>query len=261
MKVLLTIIIHELSIINLVKPEIKISQYLVAMKINICTKIILAFALCFGINLTLNNSAFARPKPQLICELKPQLCQENQETVCKENESCHQKALESCQQHNPNSCEKTQSVVEEIRPEIRPNKFYCEQGKNGIPTTFVKTPQGTYPVIRWVSNYFLSAGYTPMTRCRQVSNKFQLFYDDERLNYITTGIVNRQPVVCVSSKNGGPCQGVLFTLKPQQNASQTIQKLFDIRVGASTGPLYESSSRFYLNFNDYLKSLANQRME
>lgn len=216
------------------------------MKINILTKIIVAFALGLGINLTINNPANARPQPRLLCEIKAELCQKQKHNVCPKDENC------------PHQKEKTQPLVEEIQPVIRPNKFYCDRGINGIPTTFVKTPQGTYPVIRWVSDYFLSAGYTPMTRCRQVSDKFQFFYDDGRLDYITTGIVNRQPVVCVSGQNGGPCQGVLFTLKPDQSASQTIQKLFDIRVGAATGPLYESASRFYLNFNDYLESLASK---
>ncbi|MDY7004491.1 MAG: COP23 domain-containing protein [Cyanobacteriota bacterium] len=212
------------------------------MKINISTKVILAFALCFGINLTINNPANARPKPRLLCEIKEELCQKREQNICIEKEGCS---------------EKTKSVVKEAPPIIRPNKFYCDRGKNGIPTTFVKTPQGTYPVIRWVSNYFLSAGYSPLTRCRQVSDKFQFFYDDGRLDYITTGIVNRQPVVCVSGRKGGPCQGVLFTLKPQQSASETVQQLFDIRVGAATGPLYESGSRFYLNFNDYIEGLFN----
>jgi hypothetical protein len=49
--------------------------------------------------------------------------------------------------------------------------------------------------------------------------------------------MNRMPVVCVSSTNGGECTGLLFTLKPGQNASRTLQQLFDIRQGAA-GPLY-----------------------
>ncbi len=218
------------------------------MQIRILTKTIIAFAIGLGIHSTINNPpANARPKPRLLCEIKSELCQKQEP-----------KLIENCHKDNSNSCDETPQIIKEVQPVIRPNKFYCDRGRNGIPTTFVKTPQGTYPVIRWVSNYFLSAGYTPMSRCSQVSNKFQLFYDNGSLDYITTGIVNRQPVVCVSSQNGGPCQGVLFTLKPNQSASQTIQKLFDIRVGATTGPLYESSSRFYLNFNDYLDRLTNK---
>ncbi|MCH2050035.1 MAG: COP23 domain-containing protein [Trichodesmium sp. ALOHA_ZT_67] len=244
------------------KSDIEIYQDLVVMKINTSTKIIVLFALCLGINLSINNTADARPKNRLICQIRAELCSKKESNLlCTKDDSCSQKKVESCEQDNQISCDKTQSTIQEFKPVIRPNKFSCDEGESGIPTTFVKTPQGAYPVIRWVSNYFLSAGYSPMTRCRQVSNKFQLFYDDGRLDYITTGIVNRQPVVCISSHKGGPCQGVLFTLKPNQNASKTIQKLFDIRVGATTGPLYESSSRFYLNFNDYLESLANKGME
>ncbi|MGK7922886.1 MAG: COP23 domain-containing protein [Trichodesmium sp.] len=231
------------------------------MKINIHTKITLALTLHFAINLSINNPAHARPKPKLLCEIKAELCQKQEETKCIEKDSCPEAKVDNCEQDNQIYCDKAKSTVKEFQPVIRTNKFYCERGQNSIPTTFVKTPQGTYSVIRWVSNYFSSAGYSPMTRCRQVSDKFQLFYDDGRLDYITTGIVNRQPVVCVSGQKGGPCQGVLFTLKPQQNASETIQKLFDIRVSASTGPLYENSSRFYLNFNDYLETLVKKGME
>jgi len=61
-------------------------------------------------------------------------------------------------------------------------------------------------------------------------------------------------VVCVASEMGGPCQGVLFTLKPGQNAPRTIQQLFDVRVGAS-GPLFESGSREYIDMKPYTQAL------
>jgi hypothetical protein len=131
------------------------------------------------------------------------------------------------------------------------NIFFCDQ-RHGSPTTAVRTPGGVMPVIRWVSHYFLPSGYNPQTRCQDVSARFQTYYNNGMLNYITTGIVNRQPVVCVTDSTGGPCQGVLFTLKPHQNASKVIEKLFDIRAGAS-GPLYESSSRVYFDMNQYLQ--------
>jgi hypothetical protein len=115
------------------------------------------------------------------------------------------------------------------------------------------------PVIRWVSHAFLPSGFDPLTRCRDVSARFQTYYDNGKLDYITTGIVNGQPVVCVTDSTGGPCQGILFTLKRGQSASRVIQQLFDIRAGAS-GPLYESQARFYLDMNKYLQNrgLANQ---
>jgi len=132
--------------------------------------------------------------------------------------------------------------------------FFCGQSSQGSPTTFVNTPTGNVPLIRWVSHTFNHAGYNPTVRCQEVSQRFNRFYNQGILNFVTTGIVNNQPVVCVASEMGGPCQGVLFTLKPGQNAPRTIQQLFDVRVGAS-GPLFESGSREYIDMKPYTQAL------
>ena len=132
-------------------------------------------------------------------------------------------------------------------------QFYCGLSSDGVPTTFVKNSRGTFPVVRWVSRIFDDAGYVPETRCRQVSSKFQQFYERWLLNYVTTGWVNQQPVICVSNTQEGPCLGVLFTLKPYQNANRTLQQLFDLRANASAGPLEESNARFYLDLNQYIQ--------
>lgn len=149
--------------------------------------------------------------------------------------------------------------VESPKPTTVTHRFFCDSGDNGIPTTFVTTPQGTYPVIRWVSDYFSPHGYDQGTRCRQVSDKFQTYFNDGNLNYITTGMINHQSVICVSDSKGGACQGVLFTLKPEENASRIIQQLFDLRSGAASGPLEESGSRLYLDFNRYINDTILHR--
>ena len=125
------------------------------------------------------------------------------------------------------------------------------------PTTVFYSPEGALPVIHWVSHYFEGSGYDPLTRCRAVSARFQRYYEAGILNYITTGIVNRLPVVCVTSEMGGPCQGVLLTLKPGQNASFTVQRLFDLSYGRQVGALYESGSRVYINVENYLSGLGH----
>ncbi|PZV17276.1 MAG: hypothetical protein DCF22_03685 [Leptolyngbya sp.] len=132
--------------------------------------------------------------------------------------------------------------------------FFCGQSSQGSPTTFVNTPTGNISLIRWVSHYFNHSGYNPTVRCQEVSQRFNRFYNQGILNFVTTGIVNNQPVVCVASEMGGPCQGVLFTLKSGQNVPRTIQQLFDVRVGAS-GPLFESESREYLDMRPYTQAL------
>lgn len=131
-------------------------------------------------------------------------------------------------------------------------QFVCDES-NYAPTTMFYGPEGVLPVIHWVSHYFAESGYSPSVRCQEVSRRFQRYYDAGVLNYITTGVVNQLPVVCVSSTLGGACGGVLFTLRPDENASQVIQQLFNISY-ANAGPLYESGSRIYLDVNEYLST-------
>jgi hypothetical protein len=138
-----------------------------------------------------------------------------------------------------------------------PGEFVCEADGH-VPTTVFYAPEGRLEVIRWVSHYFAGSGYTPEVRCRDVSQRFQRFYEVGILNYVTTGIVNRLPVVCVSTELGGPCTGVLFTLRPDENASQVVQQLFDISY-ANAGPLYESGSRIYLDMNEFLNQVQANR--
>ncbi|HAT13927.1 MAG TPA: fasciclin [Microcoleaceae bacterium UBA11344] len=134
--------------------------------------------------------------------------------------------------------------------------FICASGANGLPTTYAITTRGRVPVIRWFSDYFSGGGFTPERRCQEVSARFQSFYNSGQLNFIANGYVNGQAVVCAAQASGRPCTGanVLFTLKPGSNAANTVQRLFNIRAGAS-GPLYESQdepSAVYIDFKQFL---------
>lgn len=162
------------------------------------------------------------------------------------NSSCNFGNLIACESSGVQVSDR--QYAETIRQE-----FYCSVSSDGIPTTFVKNTRGTFPVIRWVSRIFDDAGYVPETRCRQVSSKFQQFQKRGLLNYVTTGRVNNQPVICVSNAQDGPCLGILFTLKPNQNANRTLQQLFDLRANASAGPLEESNGRLYLDLSQYIE--------
>ncbi|MBE9039838.1 hypothetical protein IQ235_03400 [Oscillatoriales cyanobacterium LEGE 11467] len=148
-------------------------------------------------------------------------------------------------------------VVEPVAQSEPEDYFFCADDGYGVPTTYISTEGKNLPLVRWVSHYFAGSGYDPETRCDRVSERFNRFYEAGILNYITTGYVNRLPVVCVSSEIGGPCTDVLFTLKPGADATQTIQQLFDVRVGQA-GPLQESGSRTYINLNQHVRELANR---
>jgi len=139
------------------------------------------------------------------------------------------------------------------------SEFYCGVDRDGAtPATIIRHPQhGEVPVIRWVSDYFEESGYDPQTRCEMVSKRFQDLHDNGALQYLTTGRMNRQPVVCVSPSDGGECEGLLFTLKPTSNPNQTLQDLMALRAGASGArPLNETGARLYINFEDYVREAA-----
>ncbi|MFB2972524.1 CHAT domain-containing protein [Aerosakkonema sp. BLCC-F183] len=134
--------------------------------------------------------------------------------------------------------------------------FFCGTRKD-TPATVARTSRGDVPIIRWVSTYFSGTGYTPASRCVEVSKRFQTYYDNGTLNYITTGTVNRQPVVCVAQSPGSGCSQVLFTLEERDDPNQVLQELFDIRVRAANGPITRGESQasqepIYIDMNEYL---------
>ncbi|MBC6481612.1 MAG: hypothetical protein GDA56_31495 [Hormoscilla sp. GM7CHS1pb] len=132
--------------------------------------------------------------------------------------------------------------------------FVCDIS-NGVPTTIAQTAQGDVPVIRWVSNYFSSSDWTPERRCEEVSARFQVYNTNETLNFLTTGRINRQPVVCVAQSWGGSCAGLLFTLKPGINHGQTLRNLMGVK-NMTSGPLSETNGRVYIDMNRYLEETA-----
>lgn len=134
-------------------------------------------------------------------------------------------------------------IITSQRSQAQSTTFFCGVSQ-GQPATIAQTPRGNIPVIVWVSKHFSRSGFNPQTRCEDVSSRFQSFYSQGALNFITAGIVNGQPVVCATGAAGGPCNNtnVLFTLKPGESAARVIQGLHQIRGGASR-PLYESTRR------------------
>ncbi|MFN6559075.1 MAG: COP23 domain-containing protein [Nostoc sp. ChiSLP01] len=106
------------------------------------------------------------------------------------------------------------------------NKFFCGISM-GVPATILRTSTGPIPVIRWVDDSFRPP-WTPEQRCEEISARFERFYNDKKLNFIRTGKISNQPVLCVASYKGGPClpNGVLVTLKVGTDAPLTLKRLF-----------------------------------
>lgn len=151
-------------------------------------------------------------------------------------------------------------TADSSQAETGPNKFSCGQSQ-GVPATVAQTQRGVVPVIRWASNHFDKSGFTPEVRCQMVSERFQTYYTDDRLNFLTTGVMNKMPVICVAQYKGSDCSGLLFTLKPGRDPAQTLRNLLSVRDRAS-GPINEStSSRIYIDINQYLQTAPVEPIE
>lgn len=151
------------------------------------------------------------------------------------------------------------TIVASIPTPAQTTGFVC--GKNGgQPATILQRPGGNVTIIKWVSNSFSDSGFDAQRRCQQVSDRFQQYHKAGNLKYLTTGIINRQPVICVANRPGGDCarelpnNGLLFTVKPGSDARDTLKRLLNLRDRASTSSLNESapSSRVDVEINDRL---------
>ncbi len=132
--------------------------------------------------------------------------------------------------------------------------FWCDTS-SGVPTTAYQNSQGGYePWIRWVSDHFSGSGYDPVTRCLEVSARLETYRLNKQLKFITVGYINRQPVICTASQVNGRCEGLIFTLKPGQDAVRTLSTFLAWREGqAATPSLYESGQIPYIDVRDRIE--------
>jgi len=126
--------------------------------------------------------------------------------------------------------------------------FMCD-ASSGSPATVYQNRQGVREVwINWVSDYFRESGYDPMTRCQEVSGRLETYRQNKQLKFVTVGYMNRERVICTASKVNGRCDGLIYTLKPGQDAVRTLYQFMGLREGQAGAPvLSESDSMPYID--------------
>lgn len=110
------------------------------------------------------------------------------------------------------------------------NIYSCLNYK-GKPTTVVDTKRGKIQLIVWESDYFRDSGWNPQKRCQEVTKRFQDFSDQGILKFVTTGKMNKYPVICVGKQvpgGGYQCRpdGLLLTLQMNDNPDKVLKDLF-----------------------------------
>lgn len=132
------------------------------------------------------------------------------------------------------------------------NQYRCENNQ-----TIAHTRRGKIALIVWESQFFAGSGYTTEKRCQMVSNRFQSFSDAKKLRFLSTGTINKQPVICISDRSGNCIRnGLLLTLEPRDNPEQVLKDLFDISARTSGGGISRADrNKTVLDFTRLLYTL------
>ena len=129
-------------------------------------------------------------------------------------------------------------------------RFYCGQtfdpnSNEIVPTTLVASSAKREPValIQWKSK--LSGKYTPQVRCNMVSGNFQQSWEANRLNYLTAGVDKKSGlgIICGVKDRATACNksSMLFTLSNGADATETIDRIKEIKTGTGSDPVPQGS--------------------
>lgn len=140
--------------------------------------------------------------------------------------------------------------------------FSAEVGAtNGVEVTCDR--QGTVPrVIATLSNKGISQttsilSFLPQyfsaeeanSLCQDTASKLNIFYNQERMNYLASDTVNRQPVVCAVERRGLGCDSynseVLFSLTEPVNPTELLYNMLGENFKGSQIPSSRTVSRIY----------------
>lgn len=138
--------------------------------------------------------------------------------------------------------------------------FQCDTSST-IPTTMYHNSQGgREPWIQWISEHFSGSNWTPLSRCQTVSNRLEEYRLNGKLKYVTLGMENNQQIICVASSDNGPCEGIVYTLRPGQDGIAALNNLFAWGSGQQNlESNYESATTIpYINVGEKLEEAEDK---
>jgi len=140
---------------------------------------------------------------------------------------------------------------------------YDAQGKKGLPTTFVRKPDGSKTkLVIWETEFFTRSGYPPQVRCEEVSPRFDGAYQSGGLNnYLTATKMDNQDVICTAKTLSSGCDQLLITLRPGDNSKAILEHLSNLLNGHESGPIRHAGGNQQYYKIDIEKFLSKAEFE
>lgn len=116
-----------------------------------------------------------------------------------------------------------------------------------IATLSHKGTSQTAPILSFLPQYFSAEEADSL--CQDTASKLNVFYNQERMNYLASDTVNRQPVVCAVERRGLGCDSynseVLFSLTEPVNPTELLYNMLGENFKGSQIPSSRTVSRIY----------------
>lgn len=135
-------------------------------------------------------------------------------------------------------------------------EYVCKEFSDGAFSTVVKTSKLELILINWTKQ--IGDAWSPSSRCNEVTERFKMFHNENSLDYLTTGRMNGQNVICVASSDGD-CNrnldenGLLFTITTDKMPGEVLLNLLDLGLAKDVPPINESTGdRVYIDINNLI---------
>lgn len=133
-----------------------------------------------------------------------------------------------------------------------PKSFLCNvrelrngrgNARRSFPATMARTDEGDVVIYYWTQPYYTDSGEDALTRCTRVAGIFDTFNRRGNLDLIKTGQMNGRSVICAADSPSGPCQRLIFPLRPNENPDEVLRDLREVFRGRAIAVSASGSQR------------------
>ncbi len=105
------------------------------------------------------------------------------------------------------------------------------------------------PILSFLPQYFSSEEAS--VNCQNTASKLQVFYSQDRMNYLASDTIGEKPVVCAVERRGLSCDSysseILFSLAKPISPTELLYNMLGENFKGSHPPSSRTVSRIYTN--------------